>query len=59
MNKEIIEEYNRMKKERDKLYVLMLNTQKGSGLHITANVLFLILNKKPRTTQRCGKQVAW
>jgi hypothetical protein len=41
MNKEIIEEYNRMKKERDKLYVLMLNTQKGSGARMMRDDIYV------------------
>jgi hypothetical protein len=34
MNKEIIEEYQRMKKERDALYVRTLNLNIGSGLRM-------------------------
>jgi hypothetical protein len=41
MNKEIIEEYERMKKERDKLYVLMLNTQKGSGARMMRDDIYV------------------
>jgi hypothetical protein len=41
MSKEIIEEYNRMKKERDKLYVLMLNTQKGSGARMMRDDIYV------------------
>jgi hypothetical protein len=41
MNKEIIEEYQRMKKERDKLYVLMLNTQKGSGARMMRDDIYV------------------
>jgi hypothetical protein len=41
MNKEVIEEYNRMKKERDKLYVLMLNTQKGSGARMMRDDIYV------------------
>jgi hypothetical protein len=41
MNKEIIEEYNRMKKERDKLYVMMLNTQKGSGARMMRDDIYV------------------
>jgi hypothetical protein len=41
MSKEIIEEYNRMKKERDKLYVMMLNTQKGSGARMMRDDIYV------------------
>jgi|TARA_R110000803_G_scaffold94812_3_gene162551 hypothetical protein len=41
MSKEVIEEYNRMKKERDKLYVLMLNTQKGSGARMMRDDIYV------------------
>ena len=41
MNKEVIEEYNRMKKERDKLYVMMLNTQKGSGARMMRDDIYV------------------
>jgi hypothetical protein len=41
MNKEIIEEYQRMKKERDKLYVMMLNTQKGSGARMMRDDIYV------------------
>ena len=41
MNKEIIEEYQRMKKERDKLNVLMLNTQKGSGARMMRDDIYV------------------
>tara|TARA_R110000772_G_scaffold26095_4_gene67553 strand:+ start:1754 stop:1945 length:192 start_codon:yes stop_codon:yes gene_type:complete len=41
MSKEVIEEYNRMKKERDKLYVLMLNTQKGSGARMMRDEIYI------------------
>jgi hypothetical protein len=41
MSKEVIEEYQRMKKERDKLYVLMLNTQKGSGARMMRDDIYV------------------
>jgi hypothetical protein len=41
MSKEVIEEYNRMKKERDKLYILMLNTQKGSGARMMRDDIYV------------------
>jgi hypothetical protein len=41
MNKEIINEYNRMVKERDDLYVLMLNTEKGSGARMMRDELYM------------------
>jgi hypothetical protein len=41
MSKEVIEEYNRMKKERDKLYVMMLNTQKGSGARMMRDDIYV------------------
>jgi hypothetical protein len=41
MSKEIIEEYNRMKKERDKLYVMMLNTQNGSGARMMRDDIYV------------------
>jgi hypothetical protein len=42
MNKETIDEYERMVKERDKLYILMLNTQKGSGARMMRDELYLL-----------------
>jgi hypothetical protein len=39
MNKEIIEEYNRMKKERDDLYVRSLNLKIGSGFRMVRDEL--------------------
>jgi hypothetical protein len=41
MSKEVIEEYQRMKKERDKLYVMMLNTQKGSGARMMRDDIYV------------------
>jgi hypothetical protein len=41
MNKEIIEEYNRMKKERDALYVRTLNLNIGSGLRMLKDELYV------------------
>jgi hypothetical protein len=41
MSKEVIEEYERMKKERDKLYVMMLNTQKGSGARMMRDDIYV------------------
>ncbi len=42
MNKEIIDEYERMVRERDKLYILMLNTKKGSGARMMRDELYLL-----------------
>jgi hypothetical protein len=42
MNKETIDEYKRMVKERDKLYILMLNTKKGSGARMMRDELYLL-----------------
>jgi hypothetical protein len=42
MNKETIDEYERMVKERDKLYILMLNTPKGSGARMMRDELYLL-----------------
>ena len=39
MNKDIIEEYNRMKKERDDLYVHSLNLKVGSGFRMVRDEL--------------------
>jgi hypothetical protein len=41
MNKEIIEEYQRMKKERDALYVRTLNLNIGSGLRMLKDELYV------------------
>ena len=41
MNKEIIEEYHRMKKERDALYVRTLNLNIGSGLRVMKDELYV------------------
>jgi hypothetical protein len=41
MNKEIIEEYQRMKKERDALYVRTLNLNIGSGLRVMKDELYV------------------
>ena len=42
MNKDIIDEYERMVRERDKLYILMLNTQKGNGARMMRDELYLL-----------------
>ena len=41
MNKEVIEEYNRMKKERDALYVRTLNLNIGSRLPFAKYELYV------------------
>ena len=40
MNKEIIDEYERMVRARDKFYMLMLNTKKGSGARMMRDELY-------------------
>jgi|TARA_R110000796_G_scaffold26011_1_gene72642 hypothetical protein len=41
MTKEIIQEYERMKRERNDLYIRTLNTKAGSGLRMLRDDLYI------------------
>tara|TARA_R110000782_G_scaffold147985_2_gene240701 strand:+ start:6097 stop:6288 length:192 start_codon:yes stop_codon:yes gene_type:complete len=41
MTKEIIQEYERMKRERNDLYIRTLNTKAGSGLRMMRDDLYI------------------